>query len=193
VGYPAAITALVGIGLVGALVLYGVSRTGFTDRVKASPNVYVRNSIGREDQSKSEREVLARETTALYQSGGIFGRGPGATKDTLTAEQAPYQKEAHDDWVAALVERGAVGLFGVLLLAVAIGMRAAGISRRRHLAPGYRRIVRTPAFVAGALVTVLVFSLTHESLHDRTVWTLFGLVAALYAWGRQPEAQEMSK
>ena len=193
VGYQAAIAVLVGVVLVGALVLYGVSRTGFADRVKASPNVYVRNSIGREDQSKSEREVLARETTALYKSGGVLGRGPGSTKDTLAAEQASYQKEAHDDWVAALVERGVVGLLGVLLLAVAIAMRAAGVSRTRQLTPGYRRVVRTPAFVVGALVTVLVFSLTHEALHDRTVWTLLGLLAAMYAWGRQPALEEVSK
>ena len=95
--------------------------------------------------------------------------------------------------MAALVERGVVGLLGVLLLAVAIAMRAAGVSRTRQLTPGYRRVVRTPAFVVGALVTVLVFSLTHEALHDRTVWTLLGLLAAMYAWGRQPALEEVSK
>jgi O-antigen ligase len=191
-GYAAAITALVGVVLVGGLVLFGVSRTGFVDRVKASPNVYVRNSIGREDQSKSERELLARETTALYQSAGPFGRGPASTKDTLEAEQAAYQKEAHDDWVAALVERGVVGLLGVILLAAAIAVRAAAVSRPRHLGLGFRRVVPTPAFVIGALVTVLVFSLTHESLHDRTVWTLLGLLAAMYAWGRRSQSEGAS-
>ena len=40
--------------------------------------------------------------------------------------------------------------------------------------------------LVGALVGLLIFSLTHEALHDRTVWTLLGLVAGIHAWARQP-------
>ena len=65
----------------------------------------VKNSVGRGLQSSSEREVLARETASLYLSGGLLGRGPNSTEATLREIQAPYPKEAHNDYVAALVER----------------------------------------------------------------------------------------
>ena len=188
-GYPVAIAALFGIVLAGGLLVEFVNSSHFVDRVKASPNVYVRNSVGREEQSKSEREVLARETSRLYFSGSLLGRGPASTEYVLDSEQAPYPKEAHNDYIAALVERGPIGLVGVLLLAGAVAARAVSVSRRDDLADGFRDVVRTPAFLAGALVAVVVFSLTHETLHDRTVWTLFGLVAGLHAWARRPSAE----
>ena len=34
------------------------------------------------------------------------------------------------------------------------------------------------------LVTVAVYSLTHEVLHERPLWTLFGVVAAFGLWGK---------
>jgi hypothetical protein len=58
------------------------------------------------------REVLTREAVRLYRSGSVLGGGPVSTKETLLAEQAPYAKEAHNDYLAALVERGAIGLAG---------------------------------------------------------------------------------
>jgi O-antigen ligase len=191
-GYPAAVATLVGLVLAGGMVLFASNNADFVNRVRLNPNVYIHNSIGREEQSKSEREVLARETSRLYESEGFLGYGPASTKYLLEAEQAPYPKEAHNDYLAALVERGPLGLLGVILLAGGIAMRGAAVSRPRNLVEEFRSVVPRPAFVIGALITVLIFSFTHESLHDRTVWTLLGLVGGMYAWARRPGAREVS-
>jgi O-antigen ligase len=150
----------------------------------ASQNVLIRNSLGRGAQSSSERAVLARQTLGLWRTSGLIGRGPVSTEYTLRAQQAPYPKEAHNDWMAALVERGIAGLAGLLLLVLEIVLLASVIWKPQQLAPPFAAALPVPAFVVGALITVLVFSLTHEVLHDRTVWTLLGLLAAFGFWGR---------
>jgi hypothetical protein len=39
-----------------------------------------------------------------------------------------------------------------------------------------------PWFLVGALATLADYSITHELLHDRTAWTLLGLLAAFSLW-----------
>jgi O-antigen ligase len=148
-----------------------------------SNNALLRNSIGRGYQSSTSREVLAQETFGLFETSDVWGRGPVATQHTLRAQQAPYPKEAHNDWLAALVERGAVGSVGLLLLVLEIALWASRTWDRRRLAPGFAAALPAPHFLVGALVTGLVFSFTHEVLHDRTLWALLGLVAAIGIWG----------
>jgi hypothetical protein len=155
-----------------------------------SHHVLVRNSIGRGAQSSSERAVLAEQTFHLWRTSGLIGRGPVSTEQTLRDEQAPYPKEAHNDWVAALVERGVAGFIGFLLLVAAIVAHASAMWDPHRLAPQFAAVLAAPAYIAGALVTLLVFSLTHEVLHDRTMWTLLGLLAAFELWGRSPASQE---
>jgi hypothetical protein len=41
-----------------------------------------------------------------------------------------------------------------------------------------------PALRRGGLVVVAIFGLTHEALHERALWPLFGLLAAFCLWGR---------
>ena len=144
----------------------------------------IRDSIGRHHDSSGTREVLAREAMRLYLSGPVLGRGPATTKDALLAEQAPYAKEAHNDYLAALVERGALGLAGVLLFAGALAVRISAVWTRRRLSAGFAVAVPYPAALVGGLVAVAVFSFTHEVLHDRGVWALFAVIAALHLWGR---------
>ena len=63
------------------------------------------NSIGRSAQSSSERKMLIRETWQLYEgSSGVLGLGPASTKPILARQFYPYANEAHDDWLASLVE-----------------------------------------------------------------------------------------
>jgi O-antigen ligase len=100
------------------------------------------------------------------------------------AQQAPYPKEAHDDWVAAVIERGALGGLGLLLLVGEILIRASRAWDPLRLLLGLRMVMPAPAYLVGALGCVLVFSFTHEVLHDRTAWTLFAFVAAVALWGR---------
>jgi O-antigen ligase len=148
-----------------------------------SNNALLRNSLGRSYQSSTSREVLAHETYGLFETSNLWGRGPVATQHALRAEQAPYPKEAHNDWLAALVERGAFGIVGMLLLVLEIVLWAARTWDRRRLLPGFAAAFPAPHFLVGALVTGLVFSFTHEVLHDRTLWALLALIAAIGMWG----------
>lgn len=173
----------------GSLALFA-ERHQLVQAAHESRYVLIRNSLGRGAQSSSERAVLAKQTFHLWRTSGLVGRGPVSTQQTLRDEQAPYPKEAHNDWVAALVERGVAGFIGLLLLVAAIVVRASAIWDPRRLAPQFVAALPAPAYVVGALVTLLVFSLTHEVLHDRTMWTLLGVLAAFELWGRSPSGQE---
>jgi O-antigen ligase len=102
----------------------------------------------------------------------------------LQAEQASYPNEAHDDWVAALIERGLLGVLGLLLLVAELVTRASRSWDPARLLVGLRVALPSSAYLVGGLGCVLVFSTTHEVLHDRTAWTLFALVAAVSLWGR---------
>ena len=76
-------------------------------RVAAAESVpLLRDSVGRSDGSASERQALLSEGTRLWFSGQGTGYGPARTKATLLAFQAPYVKEAHNDYLATLLERG---------------------------------------------------------------------------------------
>jgi hypothetical protein len=173
----------------GSLALFA-ERHELVEAAHESRYILIRNSIGRGAQSSSERAVLARQTFHLWRTSGLVGRGPVSTQQTLRNEQAPYPKEAHNDWIAALVERGVVGFVGLLLLVAAIVVRASAIWDPRQLHPQVMAALPAPAYLVGALVTLLVFSLTHEVLHDRTMWALLGLLAAFGLWGRAGRNQE---
>src|SRR5205814_1746567 len=99
--------------------------------------------------------------------------------ETLQADQAPYQKEAHNDYIASLVERGVLGVLGLFALIASIAFRAAGAWRSDLLPPGFREVIPRPAFFAAGLTVLLVFSLFHEVLHDRAAWTYLGLLGAI--------------
>ena len=148
----------------------------------ASP--LLRNSLGRGYQSSSSREQLAKETIRLWRTAPVWGRGPVSTEATLRAVQAPYPKEAHNDWLAALVERGVVGALGLLLLVAEVAVWAGRSWSAPRLWPGYAAALPSPHLLVGALATLLIFSLTHEVLHDRTMWTLLGLLAGFGIYGR---------
>jgi hypothetical protein len=98
-------------------------------------------------------------------------------------EHAPYPKSAHDDWTAVLLERGVLGFAGLLLLVTEIAVRASRVCSSRWLGPCPSAGLPAPEFLVGALATLAVYSFTHQQLHDRTVWTLFGILAAFSIWG----------
>lgn len=157
-----------------------------TEKAQSSQNRLVRDSIGREQQSAWERQTITDETLHLWRSSTLLGLGPNATKSTLEHQLAPYQKQAHDDWTAALVERGVLGFAGLLLLVTEIVLRAARVGRSRRAGPGPPAGLPAPWFLVGALATLADYSVTHELLHDRTAWTLLGLLAAFSLWwGRE--------
>jgi hypothetical protein len=137
------------------------------------------NSIGRSAQSSAERSELITETRQLYEQGdGVLGLGPASTKPLLTTRLYPYANEAHDDYLAALVERGPLGVLGLLLLVGSAISRASPIIRR-PLSARYAAVVPAPAGLVAGLLTLSVNSFYEEILHFRFLWALLGIVAIL--------------
>jgi O-antigen ligase len=96
-------------------------------------------------------------------------------------------KEAHDDYLATLVERGALGVIGLMLLIGSICVRAISIDPRR-LSADFRRVVPSTAPLIGALVAMALAAFTHEVLHYRHLWALLGILAAIHLFGREAES-----
>jgi O-antigen ligase len=167
--------ALVGLVVVVlAAVPVGRWQNQVTAAADASSVPIVRDSIGRQDQSSSTRHLLLDESIQLFRSDAVVGTGPGSTKPLLEANQAEYAKEAHDDYAAALVERGMLGLVGLLLL-IGATVRRLGALARRWVAGGHMLLPLGPmAGVAAALATSGMF---YEVLHFRQVWVFLGLLA----------------
>jgi O-antigen ligase len=147
-----------------------------------SASTLVRDSIGRSQQGANERNVLLDEETALLRTGPVLGRGPGSTKASLAAQGFGYVKEAHNDYLATLIERGLLGGIGLLLLIGGVVLRSGPLQLRR-LDPRYASVIPVPAALLAALVVVAVIAFSHEVLHFRHVWALFGIVAGLHRYG----------
>lgn len=149
-------------------------------------DTFLKDFVGRTGQSAEARETLFGETYALYYDHGVLGGGPGSTKLELAARQAPYVKEAHDDYVAALIERGLLGLAGLFLLGGSVATRVWSVVAR-PLKPAFADVVPRPACLLGAVAAVAVAGSVYEALHMRHVWALFGVVAALHLFGTDLE------
>jgi hypothetical protein len=173
----------------GGLALVSVDVHGWVTQVEQSSPL-VRDSLGREAESGGSRTTLAYEGLNLWLHGdSLLGVGPSNTESTLRARQAPYIKESHDDYLAALLERGLLGGVALVLLGAALGIRARRISRPGGVAPDYLAVVPRPELLAAAAVAVGISAMFYETLHFRHVWALLGLIAALELTGRRRAAR----
>jgi MFS family permease len=159
-----------------------VDLASIQNRAHESRYSFVRDGIGRSPQSVGQRETLLQESIHLYRTGSPLGRGPVSTKPRLEAEMAPLIKEAHDDYFAALLERGIIGFVGVFLLVGSIALRSISVVKEKLSEPFAEVVVRPNALV-GAVAGTLVAGTVYELLHVRHVWALFAFVATLYLWG----------
>jgi O-antigen ligase len=182
-GPGVAFVAALVLGVGGAALVSQVSLTSIALKAQASAPV-LRDSIGRQAESGSSRSSLADEGIGLWKTDGLIGVGPGQTKETLQARQAPYVKEAHDDYMAAFVERGVLGGAAVLLLVGSLMVRAQRVVGR-PLLPRYQDVIPRPELLAAGVAAVLVSAGLYEILHFRHVWALFGILAGLDLWGRR--------
>lgn len=187
---PAVAITLCLLLLAGSVVIFA-EQGNVVAAAHQSENPLIRNSLGRGDQSSTERATINRETYGLLASAGVWGIGAAATKDVLIERQEPYAKQAHNDWLAAVVERGVLGLLGIVLLVAGIVRRASRVWDPARLTGATLAALPSPALLAGSLGVVLVFSLTHEVLHDRTLWTLLGVIAAVAAASHGPARHEL--
>jgi hypothetical protein len=180
-------TALAFVVIGGCLVATHVSLTGIQESAHESRYAFIRDGIGRSDVSEAQRGTLLAESIDLYEGGGPLGQGPVSTKTRLDREMAPFVKEAHDDYLAALLERGPVGFVGLVALVSSLGLMALTIARA-PLARGFDAVLLRTHPLLGAVVGSLVSSTVYELLHLRHLWALFAFVAAVYFWGRESRA-----
>ena len=171
----AAATLLVAVGV--ALLAPHVSITQIGQQAADGAQV-LRDSLGRTDESSGSREALASETLRLYLEGDLLGVGPGQTKATLRGEAAPYVKEAHNDYLATLVERGALGGVGLVVLIAMIALRLVRTATWRQ-SGWVRHLVPRPEYLLALGCALAVAALFYEVLHFRHVWVLLGLVAGI--------------
>jgi hypothetical protein len=176
-------TMLAFLSLGGYLIAANVNFASIQSKAQASHYAFIRDGIGRGQTSVSQRSSILGESMQLYRSGGALGAGPVSTKTRLHAEQAPFVKEAHDDYLAALTERGVLGLIGLALLIGTIAGNA--LTGLGPLASGHASAIVRPNAIAGAIVGTFLAMAVVELLHVRHVWTLFALVAALSLQGRE--------
>jgi hypothetical protein len=178
-GALAAIAAFSGMILGAVVVYFVVDFSSVQQQAQASRFPIVRDGIGRSSSSAGDRGVLFDETFSLYKEGGVLGRGPGSTKQVLADQQAHRIKEAHNDYTASLVERGALGALALLFLLGSILVRTTSVAFRKA-SPGLSRAIHQPGALAGAVVGCLIAGMFYEVLHFRHVWGLLGIVAAAY-------------
>lgn len=138
----------------------------------------LRDSFGRSAGSTSQRATILSEGTQLFLDGNATGVGPARVKATLEATQAPYTKEAHNDYLATLLERGAIGAVGLIALGAAIAVRCVRLVIGTVPVPYSDAVPR--AWLLAVLAPVMATAATfYEVLHFRHMWTWLGIVAAL--------------
>jgi hypothetical protein len=177
--------AATALGAVAFMMVHSaVSVSSIEQAAAGSKWAFVRDGLGRGEQSAQFRDVLLQESTRLYEQSGALGAGPVSTKVRLASEQAPVVKEAHDDYLAALLERGVLGFAGLILLLATLVVRGLSFTTGR-LSRGYEQVIVRPNALVGALAGTFVAAAVYEVLHVRHVWALFAFVAALSIWGRE--------
>ena len=92
---------------------------------------FLRYTVGRSPESADKRGDIFADQVELYERGDLLGIGPAATKNELGSSFAGVAKEAHNDYLATLVERGPLGLLAVAALIGAVIARISGFTRRR--------------------------------------------------------------
>jgi O-antigen ligase len=181
-GVVPAVTLLAIIVVSGSVAVSNISLAQILESAHDSPFPFLRDGIGRSTQSSGQREALLQESLHLYERGSSLGEGPVSTKTRLSNENVLLVKEAHNDYFAALIERGPLGFLGILVLVASVMLRAASVVKGR-LARGFADVVVRPNALVGALAGTLIAMTVYELLHVRHVWALFAVVACVSIWG----------
>jgi O-antigen ligase len=180
-GMMAGVTALAVsaalVVLVSTVILPVTDLSGIREQAAGSIPL-LRDSLGRSDSSSSERATIVDEGYRLFLSGDATGVGPARTKASLESAQAPYVKEAHNDYLATLLERGVIGALGLIALGAAISIRCVRLATGRLPAAYAAAVPRYWLLVTVAPVMAIAAGF-YEVLHFRHLWTWLGLVAAL--------------
>ena len=143
--------------------------------------------LARAGHSSAGRFTIWQNLQETYARSPL-GIGPGNSRYlTLSIEDrlrpnSLQAKEAHNDYLAYAIERGPLGLLGLLALLGSAFGKLGAVARRRDGAQA------TPdtngplvAAMTGALVASAAHALTIEVLHFRHFWMLMAIVCAIEA------------
>jgi hypothetical protein len=142
------------------------------------PSSALHDSLGRVTSSSEGHDRILAEDLHLLGSASLWGEGPTSTKDALARDQVIYVKEAHNDYLATALERGALGIVGLVVLVGSLAVRSRSALARAH-EPDLARAVPDVYPLVAALAAVACTGVFYEVLHFRHVWALFGIIAAI--------------
>jgi O-antigen ligase len=91
---------------------------------------------------------------------------------------------AHDDYTAAIIERGWLGGFALICLLLMVAARCRRIASR-PLRPDYAALFPRPELLGVAVAGMFISATLYQVLHFRHLWALLGVVAAVDLWGRR--------
>jgi len=123
-----------------------------------------------------------------------LGIGPGNSRElqlTMNERERPdsfLSKEAHNDYLGYLIERGPLALLALLALKLQAFGKVAAWWRDRS-SRGLRTGGALAAAALGALAASSVHSFTIENLHFRHVWLFLALVCAMDGMVFRPRAE----
>jgi O-antigen ligase len=176
----AAVWLNVGFGL-GAAELRDLQRESFLARA-------TRSSEGRFTIWKNLQNVYSKRP---------FGIGPGNSSSlTVSVENRIRQnslqgKEAHNDYLAYAIERGPLGILGLLVM---LGMAFAKVFSAAGRCRGHddKDAAMAPLMAAlgGALAASAVHGLTIEVLHFRHFWMLLAVICAAESQVQRRRAEQ---
>jgi len=175
-------TVLAAVLAVGGGLLVASVDWGSLQSQAASGGPILHDSFGRGDSSSQDRQVLFAEGSRLFWNGTLVGIGPGRTQEALASIPAPYVKEAHNDYMATMVELGVVGGLGLVVLLASVTVRLARVAGRGGRATQAwrgRPPFAAPHFLVSLGASFLVAGLFYEVLHFRHLWAFLGLVAGV--------------
>jgi O-antigen ligase len=161
------------------------------DRASAASPL-LRDSIGRTtgESTESRSTVFATTIRMMEEQPHPWGIGPAHTEAKMLENQETYVREAHNDYIAALLERGFLGGIALIVLVFVVLQKCFRIARRNALVPEYSRLVPRPELFGALVLVFLVSGLFYETLHYRHGWAFFGLIAALDLFGRRESREE---
>src|SRR5215213_9001708 len=170
---------VIGVAMLATgLVLIGIPQVGVSDVQAVAARErggLLQGNLGRLDRSVSSRLTIWSNAWNGTGSRVLVGVGPDA------APKIPFGARTvgrglHNDYLAFLIERGLLGLLGLLAFcAIMLQWWGCLLAQSPPEETGGRW---SAAGLAGAVVANLVLATNHESFHFRHVWVLFGLIWA---------------
>ncbi|MFG2085734.1 O-antigen ligase family protein [Spirillospora sp. NPDC048824] len=147
----------------------------------------IRDSIGRTTGESTESRGAVFTTTwhMIEAQDHPWGIGAAQTERQMLVRQETYVREAHNDYIASILERGFIGGVALILIVSVLVLRSVRIARRDALKPEYARLVPHPELFGALLAVFLICALFYEVLHYRHGFAFFGLIAALDLFGRR--------